>query len=57
MIGYKDMTFCPFYSSCTKGAECERAKTQAVIDAAWKCGMSIMEFMHHPDCHEENENG
>jgi len=51
---YKDMTFCPFYESCSHGKKCKRALTQDVIDAAakWfgKAGAPIAEFCEKPDC-------
>lgn len=34
MIGYKDMTFCPFWPECKAGTTCPRAFTDAVKQAA-----------------------
>ena len=58
MIGYKDMTFCPFYETCENGSTCHRALTQEVKDGAQKWwGVNndapIWIFSSEPDCHEK----
>ena len=56
MIGYRDMTFCTFHSSCTKGNSCHRAFTAEVAAGAVKwwgsIGAPVSQFSEKPSCHE-----
>lgn len=56
MMGFRDMTFCPFYADCADAATCPRALTPAVHDAAakwWgKPGAPIAVFTAQPSCHK-----
>jgi len=56
MIGFRDMTFCPFYEDCAKADQCHRPLTPAVRRAAehwWKGkDFPIMIFVNEPECHE-----
>lgn len=60
MICYKDMTFCPFWSDCSNAANCHRALTDDVREAAarWWPGddAPIAQFVEKPGCHTEIEN-
>ncbi len=60
MIGYRDMTFCPFYADCKNAPDCHRPLTpevQAAADKWWKGGNApIWVFSEKPECHEvEND--
>lgn len=50
MICYKDMTFCPFYSSCD--TPCYRSLTPKVVEDAEKFGLPTAQFMGPPDCYK-----
>lgn len=56
MISYKNITFCPHYSTCATGAKCCRALTPDVVEAAAKWwgtdGAPIAQFAFPPDCYE-----
>lgn len=66
MIIYQDRWFCPFWQKCDKGADCDRALTQAVKDAAhaWfnrgvkpgeETGAPICTVRDRPQCWEPFE--
>jgi hypothetical protein len=66
MIGFKDMTFCPYWKSCLDGNTCKRALTDKVQGAAdeWWTGMSpdhkegeapICMFFGEPECYRDTE--
>ena len=52
MMCYRDMTFCPFWESCSDGGECGRALTQSVLDAAekWMKNPPIAQYVDKPEC-------
>lgn len=52
MMCYKDMTFCPYYTICTKGDTCFRACTPEVEDRAEEFKLPICMFMEEPECFE-----
>jgi hypothetical protein len=56
MMGFRDMTFCPFNADCKKSSTCPRALTPAIHDAAakwWgKPGAPISVYTTIPTCHE-----
>ncbi len=56
MIGYRDMTFCPFYQDCKNAPDCHRPLTPEVREyaAKWWGGEDapICVFMEKPECHE-----
>ena len=58
MIGYRDMTFCPFFKQCKKGKKCDRALTDEVKKAAEKWWgdkhAPICMFAEKPECFEDN---
>jgi hypothetical protein len=53
-MAYQDKTFCPFYTDCINGKECDRALTPEIRDRAKEAtdGM-IYIFSNTPDCYEE----
>lgn len=55
MIGYRDMTFCPFYEDCRDKNDCHRPLTSAVKERAehwWgKPDAPIVQFSDKPSCH------
>jgi hypothetical protein len=62
MICYKDMTFCPYYPTCTLGNVCNRALTPEVSEAAarwwtwFNCngdamGAPIARYTSEPGCY------
>lgn len=57
MIGYRDMTFCPFYEDCADSSTCPRPLTPEVKDQATKWWgqkdqeAPIVQFAEKPDCH------
>jgi hypothetical protein len=57
MICYKDMTFCPFYTTCWHGEHCHRALTPEVkvlADIWWeKPGAPISVHESEPGCFKE----
>jgi len=57
MIGYKDITYCPFWNECSGGKECPRALTKEVMEAATKWWGSedapISMYMDKPHCFKE----
>ena len=53
MIGYKDMTFCPFFKDCKEGKTCPRAMTEQIVSDANDFGMGIMQYMDKPFCWKE----
>ena len=54
MMGYRDMTFCPFHETCHN--PCHRALTDEVKEAArewWEAGDApIVVYSDKPDCHD-----
>lgn len=53
-MSYKDMTFCKFYTSCTKGATCPRALTDEVKAGAkkwWPENPIISVYCDPPECY------
>lgn len=50
MIGYKDMTFCPFWKDCKSAHMCGRPLTEEVKKAADKFGLPISMFAARPSC-------
>ncbi len=54
MICYKDMTFCKFYNTCSKGSTCKRALTTDVMERAEYLEMLIAQFANKPDCYTED---
>ena len=57
MSGFRDMTFCPFFSDCAKAGSCHRPLTPKVIADAHKWWGSdaapILVFTEKPPCHVE----
>ena len=57
MMGYKNMTFCPFYLDCTKKDVCDRPLTPEVkiqADMWWgEADAPICVYMEKPDCWSE----
>ena len=51
MKGYKDMTFCQFYDSCSLSDDCGRALTPAVQRDAEETQLPIFMFVAPPICH------
>lgn len=56
MMCYRDMTFCSYWPECKRGADCPRALTPGVEDAAEKHGYPICRFVDKPECYEESDN-
>ena len=50
MIGYRDMTFCPFYKDCKSAHMCHRPLTPQVRKEAEKCGLPMSMFASKPSC-------
>ena len=62
MIYYLDITWCPYYRECAKGAKCDRALTPAHQAAAERAGLLVAQFLEKPPCFEvlekpENDHG
>ena len=55
MICYRDMTFCPYHETCTKGHDCARALTVEVVQASAISLMPVAKFAEKPDCFEQME--
>jgi len=57
MIGYKDITFCPFYKDCLTGMDCFRALTPMIKIAASEWWGSddapISVFVDKPACFKQ----
>lgn len=57
MIGYLDMTFCPYWEKCSDSQTCPRALTQDVLDGAKKwwgeSDAPIAMFSEKPSCFKE----
>ena len=67
MLGYLDMTFCPYWEDCIEGRSCKRALTEGVYGSAdtWWMGFNpkakegeapIIMFAEEPDCYIEKED-
>jgi len=50
MICYMDMTFCTFYTECTRGLLCPRALTPEIIKEAEELGLLVSQFTKKPEC-------
>jgi hypothetical protein len=54
MICYKDMTFCPFHTTCKHSKTCPRAltdKVQAAAEEWWgSASAPIAQFAEKPKC-------
>jgi hypothetical protein len=48
MMCYRDRTYCPFLE-CEE-TDCDRKKTQQIVDAASRAGLLICQFVDKPDC-------
>lgn len=55
MMGYRDRTYCPFWTDCAKADLCSRPLTPEVSAAArawWGSDDApIIQFAEKPDCH------
>ena len=56
MLCYRDMTFCSWWRECTRGADCPRALTPDVVEAAARHGYPICQFADKPECYEGPEH-
>ena len=54
MFCYKDMTFCPFWTDCKDGLECDSALTRKVKRDAekWMKDAPICQYSEKPECFE-----
>jgi len=50
MICYKDRTYCPFFTLCKTGYECDRALTQLIKQEAKRVNLPISIYKGYPDC-------
>ena len=61
MMGYRDMTFCPFWEDCANAKDCHRPLTPSVVAKArawWgeeNGEPPIVQFADMPDCHSSKE--
>lgn len=57
MIGFRDMTYCPYYTECINGFTCERALTPVIKAAAskWWGGKDapIVIYADKPKCFKQ----
>ena len=53
MICYRDKTYCPYYTDCTRGDSCHRALTSEVIEMAKSLELPVCQFAERPRCFEE----
>ncbi len=61
MICYRDMTFCPFFTECSKGKDCDRKLSEKVWADAEKWWGSkkapVSKFIEKPDCFVKIDEG
>jgi hypothetical protein len=50
---YKDKYFCPFFESCKKGEECDRALTPDVAEDEEAYILGISAYPNKPECFED----
>jgi len=50
MISYKDMTFCPYWKTCSRAHDCHRPMTPDVVQGAAAIGLPIAQFAEVPQC-------
>ena len=50
MLGYKDKTFCPFYTECEKGEGCSRVLTDEVWEDSKRIGLPVSQYTTKPSC-------
>lgn len=53
---YRDMTFCSFYLTCEKAANCNRKLTPEVESIALSRNDPICQFVEKPECYREKIN-
>jgi len=52
MLTYRDMTFCPFFTTCTQGNTCRRALTLTVQRNAAHWKMPVCQYGQKPECYK-----
>lgn len=52
MMGYRDMTFCPFWKECGVYIHdgCHRAMTPGEVKSADSYGLPMCQFIEKPEC-------
>ena len=55
MLCYRDMTFCPFWESCRKMADCGRALTPDIVERAHLAKMDISQYADKPECYKPKD--
>ncbi len=49
-MSFQDKTFCPYYTDCENGIDCERALHYGVYEAANKAGQPVSAYAARPLC-------
>jgi hypothetical protein len=56
MAGYKDRTYCTFFTKCADGDKCDKALTDDIVQGAHEAKMDISQFIEKPTCFKKESD-